>query len=245
MRRALFVSLSLLLPTLATHADAQVPIEWNANSGVFPDHRCPWTLFDVASPQGPVLGGGIMTLATSSDGQGLSYGQRGADFVVPSTWVMEGTLRVVSESNSGGVARGVGIYFKPADGEGNILMIGVDHMFLWSGCWVAGTPVSLDTDEAFHTYRVEVTGGVVDVYQDNVHKLTGSIIVDPCMGSKEIVWGDGTSFASAVSEWKSFSHNGSAAPCASAVPGSSPWSVAVLSMVLLIGAIGLVRSRTA
>ena len=63
------------------------------------------------------------------------------------------------------------IFFTTAANVGGILYIGQDDVFLANGFLVRGPGASVDTDNAFHTYRIDVSaigaGSAVKVYYDN------------------------------------------------------------------------------
>jgi hypothetical protein len=106
--------------------------------------------------------------------------------------------------------------FTMASNIGNTLFIGKDEIFLGNGHASRGAPTAVDTDEAFHTYRVEVDGATstsdVRVYQDNILRLSGALYTDgPDNGSEpRVYFGEVSSLAHGTSLWAKFSQNGAA-----------------------------------
>ena len=96
----------------------------------------------------------------------------------------------------------------------------------------AGPKVVVDTDEAFHTYRIEYDGsGGISLLYDSSQILTGSTFTSlPANGLlRRVFWGELSSFATGTSEWTSFRHDAVAAP---AIPTLTP-----ATHLLLAGAI--------
>ncbi len=61
-----WVVASLLCFQATSHADSIV--SWDGSGGLLPDQSSPaWTLFDDATPEDPVLSGGILTLSTDNE----------------------------------------------------------------------------------------------------------------------------------------------------------------------------------
>jgi hypothetical protein len=59
-----------------------------------------------------------------------------------------------------------------------------------------------------HTYRIEVSGGTVQVFYDGGFMLTGNTFSSAEFGSlAEIIWGDISNFADGTSEWEYVTHN--------------------------------------
>jgi len=197
-------------------AGASAVSSWRAPGGRLPDALCGWNLVNSAFPETPSLSGGALTLPTSSNNERMYYEQSNADLSVPSLWVIEARLRVVSESHDPpSIARGVAIGFTPAPHEGNFLQIGVGEIFLFASYSGMGDYAQVATDDGPHDYRIEVSGdGPVKVYYDGLLKLSGSLISAPELANfPDLWWGDGTQSASGVSEWTSFTHNGSGREC--------------------------------
>jgi hypothetical protein len=192
---------------------------WHADAGAYPNELCPWVLADAAAPEDPVLANDLLTLSTSDVSENLYYIQTSL-LEIPDTLRISARLRVVAETHIEGNPRlGVAIAFTVAPDSANILWLGSDTVFLWSAFGTMGPTAVVDTDDALHTYTIEVVDhSAITVYQDDTAILTGAILASPNFANApEIYWGDGTGNASAVSEWEFMRHNANTIPCGSAV----------------------------
>lgn len=190
---------------------------WTAGSGLLPDQvDARMALTDTATPEAPVLSGGVLTMATSSNPEFLFYSQGGADLVVPATLTIEATMRLGagSSAQSGTIAPRsyASIVFRTATGVGNALFFGPDRLFLLTGPDNLGPEVMVDTDDAFHDYVIRVSGTSIDVFQDSSLVLSGSQISGGIFsGAGTVVsFGDSTLGAQGSSLWTRFAHNASA-----------------------------------
>lgn len=186
--------------------------EWNASSGMFPDQVCPaWSVSDNAVPEDPVFSNGKLLISTSENSENIYYGQLEPIIVFPDVTVIEARMRVISVSSSSNARTESLIQFAMAPNQGNVLFIGKDEIFLLSGDLVRGASASVDTDDAFHTYRIEInTNGVVNVFYDGSLALTGSTFISNSgafPGMRAIYWGNASVLANGVSEWEFFRHN--------------------------------------
>jgi len=83
---------------LATAAQAEIAT-WYASSGLLPTQASPaWTLTDNANPEDPVLLDGVLTIATSAQGETMLYEMEGAAAALPASgpYWMEATMQYVS-----------------------------------------------------------------------------------------------------------------------------------------------------
>lgn len=204
-------------PHFETAAATTFNSSWFASSGLFPDQVSPpWALTDSATPEDPVLSGGVLTISTSTGAENMRYTQAGTVLVepVPDPWVMEGRLRFVSGGSSHVSRAPVTIQFQPGPFVGNVLMIGKDEIWLLAGDLVRGATALVDTDGAFHTYRIGLgSGGAISVFYDDVLTLTGTTFGSPNVTATSILfWGEGSSLAFGISEWEFFRHNGATVP---------------------------------
>src|SRR6266404_3472735 len=178
---------------------------WTAASGALPTSlNPPW------HPAGgtAVLDNGVLRI-TNPNGQATFYQGDGieTDLDIPTNLVIEARMRLVS-----GTAI---IYFVTQRGDAeNWLRIGLDEIFLSAGSRTnRGAVAPVDTDNAFHDYRVEVhgvtTGSVVQVFYDGTLTLTGSLFFGDEDEVIQIVWG---TLTGGESLWQSFRHNASPAP---------------------------------
>lgn len=212
-RNALLLSALLLLPTPSF---AGFVSTWTASSGLRPDQIFPaWTLNDTASPENPVLSGGALTLATSPDVELMSYIQSGSLVDTSGDFYIEATVKRISGSSSSSNRAPIAIGFTTVGSLGNILFIGNDEMFFLTAADAKGATASVQTDDAFHTYRIEVSSsGAIKVFYDSVEKLTSATVNNSSINGStpRVLWGEGTILASGTSEWQSVSHNALAQP---------------------------------
>jgi hypothetical protein len=187
-------------------------VSYDATGGLLPDAVCPgWSLTDSASPEDPVITAGSLTLSTSADGENMSYVQTAPDIVVGDPLIVEARMRFISGASSAADSRAPAalvVTTAPEVGTGTVLYIAADEIFLLSGAATRGATAFVDTDDAFHTYRLEADGGDVRVFQDNVQVLDGATFNPvPNNGSvARVAWGDVTSLAHGVSEWQYVRH---------------------------------------
>jgi hypothetical protein len=232
MRMLLGLAACAAVVCLAPVAARGATVIWDASSGLLPDQNSPpFTRIDTAASD-PVLAGGAMTLATTIGGNDiLGYRQSGAQLDVPANLRIEARLRLVSGSSSEPNRAPAGIGFVPAPGAVNFLWIDADAIFLNLPGDVRGPVATVDTDDAFHTYRIEVTGTAVGspirVFYDNgaVPVLTGTLFPS-ASGEADIDWGDLSEAVGGVSEWQHFEHNAGAVP----EPGMAMISTAALAL---------------
>ncbi len=215
-----FISACAALVALAGAASGAT-YSWNAASGLFPNQVDPtMVLTDTATPEDPSLSGGVLTLSTSANAELMNYQQTGPAIAMPAILQIDANLRWVSGNSFAGPTSPrtpVNIFFTTSAGVGNTLFIGEDRLFLLGAPDVMGPSVVVDT-EAFHDYRITVNGtaagSAIQVLQDNIPVLSGTIFNGgvTLFGAERVGFGDGTTLAQGVSEFKSFSHNAAAVP---------------------------------
>lgn len=220
LRRSLL--LALLGVVLAAPAGAQHTWRWEASSGSLPDQGCPfWTLVDNSSATA-VLAGGVLTLATTVSGSNnLGYNDVAPDVVVPNPWIIEWRGRFVSGSSS--TPSRSAMMVTPFIG-GNIgigMGISQDRVYINSADLIVGSSVVVDTDNAFHTYRLVVTGTAVQVLYDGNPILSGTMYGISGSPSAKLDWGEVSNLAFGASEWEYFEHNGSNAGCVTPIAPST------------------------
>lgn len=190
---------------------------WDASSGLFPNQVSPpMTLNDMSEPENPQLAAGVLTIANDFFSETMAYYMGGIDIQMPSHLTIATQMRFVSGSASDGTRSAAEIRFQTAPGVGNSLFIEADSIFLLSGINTRGPSVGMgiDTNESFHTYRIEVSGtgsgSSIQVFQDGILRLTGNTFSSANYGNPLVLFGDATGIASGISEWTSFSHNAAA-----------------------------------
>lgn len=214
---ALVVATTLaILSTAPTGAHAsEFNAVWDASGALLPEEACPaWGLVAAADIPAPSLLDDGLHIETSSGGQNAFYIQSGAALAIPETLIVEATFRYDGGATSSGVRQPAAILVTVGpDGEGADLYIGRDEVFLLAGDAVRGQTAYVDTDDAPHTWRIEVASdGTVDVLSDGAPVLSGSTFVN--LGTHgatpRIAWGDVSSLTYGESTWISFAHNASA-----------------------------------
>jgi hypothetical protein len=234
-RSALCAAAGLLLATTA-HAEIAT---WHASSGLLPTQASPaWTLVDTANPENPILDNGVLTIGTSGQSELLYYRMDGAAVALPDSgpYWMEATMQYVSGGWTTSWWRAPALMSIRFDnGRIAIAEFRRDSIFLRAGDNTLGSVNnSVDTDDSFHTYRMEVlgttSGSVVNLFQDGQLIVSDNSVYN-AGSSMGVAFGEGSTLAYGVSRWTYVSHN--MAAVASPVP--EPTSAALL----LLGGLGV------
>lgn len=228
--------IGFLLFILATHTQAAVT-SWSAASGLLPDElNSPWEFFETADTEEPTLTSSFVTLSTDDGNELMVYIQRGPEITMPPTLVIEAELRFVSGTGENTAVSPVAIGFISMPSIGNSLFIEKDTIFLQSAHATRGPEVSIDTDDAFHTYKIVLdgreSGSSIQVYQDDLLVLTGASFteVTATPGPPTVFFGHGfRSVDGSVSEWRSLSHN-----AATAIPEPSTSLLSVFGITAFL-----------
>jgi hypothetical protein len=216
--QTLLTALALTLPLVGANAATN---RWDGASGLRPDQMLyRWPLSRSGSPPLPVLSGGTLTFfSTNASSDNEFYLQSGDMLAMPSRLVIEARMRFVSQSTTRPDRTPACIGFATLSGIGNSLWIGPDQIFLLKAPdATGGTNAVVDTDGGFHTYRIEVEGllpgSAVKVYYDGTLTLVGTTYDSITYNGSDarVFWGDGTSYASGVAEWRYVWHNAAAVP---------------------------------
>ena len=200
----------LLLVLFASVVPASaVTITWGAGSGLLPDQLVPpWMLIDSSPGFDPVLAGGVLTLATGSDGENMGYSYQLPVVDTSGPFFVEFDARFVSGTSSHVARAPMVVILVVGPSEGILFFMGLDVIFDNSANVTRGTTVLVDTNDAFHTYRIEVDGaGGYDVFYDGGLSLSGATYISASDfgGSPEqISWGELSILATGTSEWTRF-----------------------------------------
>jgi hypothetical protein len=219
--------------TLIALAGASHALEthWNAASGQLPDAVDPaWTLVDEGGGS-PSFANGMLTFQTSGGHSARQYyTMQGTelDFTGTAPFWMEAEMQFVSGSQTADWWRaGAHMSFRFANGRQAVLGIRKDFIFILNGDNAAGDTAVVDTDDAFHTYRMEAlgtsSGSTVNVYQDGVLVLTDNALYS-IGASAAVSWGESSTIATGTTHWKRVSHN-MAGTAVSAVPEPGTWAL--------------------
>jgi hypothetical protein len=212
VNRALKFFGAVIIATCAASRARAAESAWTAASGVLPSAANPPYSFYEELTASVSLGAGVLKLDTSPASSRATYFQESDALSVPPNLVVEARVRFVSGTSDVPGHAPAGISFYPSKGVANSLWIGRDEVFVNAGTRFArGAVAGVDTDGAFHDYRIEVqgtsAGSRLDVFYDGAPLLTGALFLDDPDQEAEIGWGDLAYDASGVSEWQSFRHN--------------------------------------
>ena len=236
----------------AVWATAALPVHaavvtWYGTGGTTPDAAVPqWDLVDNASPENPALSAGVLTIGGSAIAEQMYYSMEGADadFSGQTSYWLEARLRVNTQSLTAGwwrapVTMGIGF----AGGGLAIFELRRDYVYLRDGDNSrAAFRNDLDTDDEFHTWRMEVlgstAGSTVKVYQDGNLVLSDNAVYNYGSGDR-VFWGDSSIIAGGRSEWTYVATNLAAVGGTGTTPVSAPGSLALAGVGLL--ALGVLR----
>lgn len=162
---------------------------WEAATGVLPDSVCPnWDLVNSADTEFPMFEGDTLILGTSNPVEWMYY--QTSDVNMSTGLDIQFEMKYVS-GGANPTRSGAGVGFVTSTDIGNILWIGNNEVFLWSGIDVNGATTVVPTTDAFHTYRIVVVGTFVQVYQDANLILSGTTFLQAgYWGAPIIYWGD-------------------------------------------------------
>jgi len=187
---------------------------WDASSGNLPDSTCPeWDLTLETNVEQPelVIDGldTFMVISTSQNSELMYWYQADPILSFPDLLLIEFRMKYVSGGQLSDYA-GVSISIMSGGHYGNALWISQDNIFTWSADATMGDQAFLDTDDDFHTYRIELAeSGDFQVYVDDVPSISGTMIYNVLWPDYDrIAWGQGTYSAYGTSQWKYFNHNG-------------------------------------
>lgn len=209
---------------------------WSASTGLLPDQAgLGWALTDNASPEAPVLDGGVLALQTSSSSELMYYNLTGAalDMSAGAPYWIEGRVKYVSGGQTSGWWRAPIVFGIRADnGVTATLEIRNDLIFIRKGDNTLAQQAVVDTNGDFHTYRLEVAGSsvgsLVQVYQDGQLVLSQAAAWDTS-SSANVFWGEASTLAYGRSEWTYVSTNLAAVP----EPATAALGLAGLGVIAL------------
>ena len=207
---------------------------WSASSGLRPDQTTPyWALNYTVPVTMPTVAGDVMTLTTGakSSREFFTFGPGG--ILMPDALTIEFSARFVSSVADQNTFSPLSVYFCIGNGLGSAFYLGADDAWLAAPNLSRGVAATVDTDNALHTYRIELSGSTIgstiNVYYDNAASplLTSTVVHDVAVygNSPQIGFGDSSTKDSGVSEWGFLWHNASCIPI-NAVP--EPTTAALL-----------------
>jgi hypothetical protein len=168
-----------IVPAIAQDYDSV----WEAASGLTPEETCLGWVNKTGTR--PSLIDGHLTISTDDCATNRYYEIFDPDLVFPDPAVVEFVARLVSSDECPPCQgrRAIGVNVQPEPMIGVHLWVGNDAVLLnhsQNPDCDDYTAAFVDTDDDFHTYRIEVTGeGAVTVYYDESWLLSGHTFIDP------------------------------------------------------------------
>lgn len=194
---------------------------WSASAGLRPDQASTnWTYHGESLSVRPTFYQDVM-LINSTLNQRVSYFESAGCLDIPNNLTIEFKSRFWERNACADTVSPAAVYFGLGGGLGSVLYLGHDDVWLSGGNNTRGVGVtSVDTDNTFHTYRIELSGltlgSAINVYYDNsINPLfTGSVFYDLALNGNEerIGFGDITQEDSGVSKWDYLWHNATCVP---------------------------------
>jgi len=194
-------------------AMAQFNSDWEGSSGVTPDSTCPkWTLYSFFGASTPTLLGDTLQITTTSNLQANWYAMGTPDIASTPTFILEFRVKYVSGTTANPNRAPIGITVQPGGQYGTAVWIGVDEVFTWAGFEIRDATAFVQTDDAFHTYRIEhdLASHELRIYYDGSLIIVSSTYLHAGFWTiaPVVEWGDFSNSVSGVSRWLYFKHNG-------------------------------------
>lgn len=218
------------LAAMASSAQALVST-WDGSSNLLPEQADPgWALIDEGAGS-PSFAGGVLSIQTSAAHSARQYYTMGGvdlDFSSGAPFWLEAEMKYISGSQTSGWWRAPGhMSFRFDNGRIAVLEIRKDLIYIRNGDNSAGDTAAVDTDDAFHTYRMEAlgtgAGTTVNVYQDGSLVLSDNALY-AAGGAASVSWGEASTLATGTTQWKRVSHN-MAAVAVTPVPEPGSWAL--------------------
>jgi hypothetical protein len=200
------------------HAEIE---SWSASSGLRPDQASTnWTYRGESRSVRPTFYQDYMIISTTQN-QRVSYFESAGCLDIPTNLTIEFRTRVWERNACYDTVSPTAVFLGLGGGLGSVLYLGRDDVWLSGGNNTRGAGTkSVDTDNTFHTYRIELAGltlgSAINVFYDNsVNPLfTGSVIHDLALNGNDerIGFGDNTRDDSGVSKWDYLWHNAKCVP---------------------------------
>jgi len=183
---------------------------WVGSSGLLPEETCtPWSLTNDPGVEVPTFRGDSLRFFVNYWDEVMYYRHLDSDLTFLDTTVIEACMRV-----EGGVTfdtlEYIGqIAFTVMPDTGNILQIGFDTIFVLSGPGTKGQQAAVDTQDEFHTYRIEIYNkSGFSVFYDDSLVITGSVFADTSWWDEpSIGWGKMSNQCDGATRWFSVKHN--------------------------------------
>lgn len=218
LRQLAALSVFLLSGLASPQAVAGFVSDYQASSGLFPDEISPpYTLTNTADTEVPFFSGVNLRISTSlPDDEVMFYGHSGSVLDTSGAFYVEARVRLVSGSSLSAVRAPITIAITTSPGVGNSFFIDHDAMFFNLSSGAAGPSHLADTNDGFHTYRIQYDGlqTLTLLYDNAPTPLTASTFNDASFNGPQprINWGEGTILEFGTSDWEYFTHNALAVP---------------------------------
>lgn len=203
----------------APSAQAEMVV-WDAGLDLLPNEQSPvWTWEGPTSGEAATITSAVMTIRSASKVSDVAaFSQTAGNLSVPTNLWIEGRTRWVSGTDAHPSRSHVSIHVTTTPNVGNSLWISQDSICILTNLGAVGASAAVDTDDAMHTYRIEVqgtnAGSPFQVYYDGTLKLSGTLFSNASLHGAvpRVFWGDGTITEGGVSEWEYLAHNASTTP---------------------------------
>jgi len=213
------ISAVALIGSLLT-ANAQVE-SWTASSGQIPTQSSTnWLYRGDSLSVTPINYNHYMLIDTTLNRRLSYFETKPGSLSLPSNLTIEFSSLIWERNATVGNLSPAAVYFSLGNGLGSVLYLGIDDVWFGAPGNTRGAGISVDTDNEFHTYRLEVTGlslgSQIDLFYDGDENplLTSMVYFDQSMNgsSERIGFGDITKHDSGVSKWAYLWHNAGNVP---------------------------------
>lgn len=202
---------------LLFQAHAQVE-SWSASSGLWPSQaNTNWTYTGDSLTYMPAIYRDFMLIDTARNKRVSYFETKPGVIDIPTNLTIEFRTRVWRRNEFLDTVSPAAVYFGLGGGLGGVFYLGKDEMWFGGANHTRSVGVTgVDTDNVFHTYRLELAGSAVNIfYDDDVNPLlTSSVFYDPAQNGTEahIGFGDITKEDSGTSKWAYLWHNAGIIP---------------------------------
>ena len=171
------------------HAEIE---HWSASSGLRPDQASTnWSYHGESLSIRPTFYQDVMLISTTLNRR-VSYFESAGCLDMPNNLTIEFKARFWERNACVDTVSPAAVFFGLGGGLGGVLYLGHDDVWLSGGNNTRGAGTkSVDTDNLFHTYRIELAGvtvgSAINVYYDNsINPLfTGSVFYDLALNGNE------------------------------------------------------------
>lgn len=199
-------------------AHAQVE-SWSASSGLWPSQASTnWSYTGDSLTYLPAIYENYFMLIDTARNKRVQYFEtKPGTIELPSNLTIEFRTRIWNRNECLDTVSPAAVYFGLGGGLGGVFYLGKDEMWLGGANHTRSAGVTgMDTDNTFHTYRLELAGSDINLFYDNSTNplLTSPVFYDPAQNGTEahIGFGDITKEDSGTSKWAYLWHNAGIVP---------------------------------